>query len=164
MVCLGCLLLTLGFYVKIVINEDAQLVSEEAFIHPGWYTTVLYTADPRELKEEKGYSAIYQVYGGFQRDLVCRRQYMSFRDHGTRVFTDEQIPQEDLPCVLAKLPTDLNWEELTEKLKIEQQANPETHLSELGRELLDFYVCPKGHLLDSIQFIPQEKDTFLSVL
>ncbi|KST66951.1 carotenoid oxygenase family protein [Mastigocoleus testarum] len=154
-----------GVLRKVVINEDAQLISEEVFIHPGWYTTVLYTADPRELKEKTGYSAIYQVYGGFHQDLVCRRQYMSFRDHGTRFFTDEQLPEEDLPCVLAKLPTDLNWEELTEKLKIEQQANPDTHLSELGRELLDFYVCPKGHLLDSIQFIPQEKGyIFISVV
>lgn len=156
-----------GVLRKVVIHEDAKLISEEEFIHPGWYTTVLYTTDPRELREEKGYSAIYQVYGGFQRDLVCRRQYMSFRDHGTRIFTDNQLPQQDLPCVLAKVPINENWEDLTKEIEKEREQNPNTPLFELGRNIdsLDFYVCPEGYLLDSIQFIPQEKGyIFISVV
>ncbi|MFM7717698.1 MAG: lignostilbene-alpha,beta-dioxygenase, partial [Microcystis sp.] len=55
-----------GVLRKVVI-EDARVMSEQAFIHPGWFSTTLYTADPREL--EQGYSAIYQVYAGYVREL-----------------------------------------------------------------------------------------------
>jgi carotenoid cleavage dioxygenase-like enzyme len=140
-----------------VIIKDAQLIKEEAFSHPGWFSTTLYTADQRELKKPEGYSAIYQVYAGYYRDLISRRQYLSFRDHENRFLTDEQLPQADLPSVLAKVPLEKDWQELTEKIKEEQKQHPETHLSELGKELLDFYVFPPDHVLDSIQFIPQDQ-------
>lgn len=145
-----------GVLRKVVIQDDAQLISEEAFIHPGWFTTMLYTADPRELFTQKGYSAIYQVYAGYHRDLVCRRQYLSFRDRENRILKDEELPQQDLPSVLAKVPLDKNWEELTKQLDEEKETNPDTPLAELGKELLDFYVFPQGYLLGSIQFVPQE--------
>jgi hypothetical protein len=146
-----------GVLRKVVI-QDAQLISQEAFIHPGWFTTMLYTADPRELLTEKGYSAIYQVYAGYHRDLLSRRQYLSFRDHENRILKDEQLPQEDLPSVLAKVPLDKNWQELTQQIETEQEQNLDTPVSDLGKELLDFYVCPQGYVLDSIQFVPQGKD------
>ena len=81
-----------GVLRKVVI-KDTQLVSEEAFMHPGWFSTTLYTADPRELFNQEGYFAIYQVYAGYHRDLICRRQYLSFRDHENRILTDKQLPQ-----------------------------------------------------------------------
>ncbi len=145
-----------GVLRKVVI-KDTQLISEEAFIHPGWFTTMLYTADPRELFAREGYSAIYQVYAGYHRDLVCRRQYLSFREHENRIFTDKQLPQADLPSVLAKVPLDKNWQELTNKIETEQKQNSDLPVPDLGKELLDFYVCPQGYVLDSIQFIPQDK-------
>jgi len=48
-----------GVLRKVVI-EDARVMSEQAFIHPGLFCTSLYTADPRE--SEQGYSAVYQIY------------------------------------------------------------------------------------------------------
>lgn len=149
-----------GVLRKVVI-QDAQLIGQEVFIHPGWFATMLYTADPRELFDSKGYSAIYQVYAGYHQDLICRRQYLSFRDHPNRILTDEQLPKHDLPSVLAKVPLAKNWQELTQQLKIEQEQNPHTPLSDLGKELLDFYVCPEGYILDSIQFIPQDQKGYI---
>lgn len=149
-----------GVLRKVVIQDDgkyARVTSQEAFIHPGWFSTMLHTADPRELFTPQGYSAIYQAYGGYHQDLICRRQYLSFRDHENRIFTDEQLPQQDLPSVLARVPLKPNWQELTEQIKQEQEQNPNTPLFNLGRELLDFYVCPDEHLLDSIQFVPQDQ-------
>jgi carotenoid cleavage dioxygenase-like enzyme len=145
-----------GVLRKVVI-KDTQLISEEAFIHPGWFTTMLYTADPRELFAREGYSAIYQVYAGYHRDLICRRQYLSFREHKNRVFKNKPLPQADLPSVLAKVPLDKNWQELTKQIETEREQNPDIPISALGKELLDFYVCPQGYILDSIQFIPQDK-------
>ncbi len=153
-----------GVLRKVTI-KDAELISEEAFIHPGWYSTMLYTADPRELWDEKGYSAIYQVYAGYHRDLICRRQYLSFRDSKSRILTqhelfqDWKLPQQDLPSVVAKVPLDEDWEKLTKDILKEKAENPDTPLSELGKEqeALDFYVCPQEYILDSIQFIPQDK-------
>jgi hypothetical protein len=149
-----------GVLHKVVI-KDAQLMSEEAFIHPGWFSTTLYTADPRELYSQEGYSAIYQVYAGYHRDLISRRQYLSCRERENRILTNEQLPQADLPSVLAKVPLDKNWQELTEKIKErvekEQKQNPDIPVSEIGKELLDFYVYPLGFVLDSIQFIPQDQ-------
>ncbi|MCU0536287.1 MAG: carotenoid oxygenase family protein [Hydrococcus sp. Prado102] len=145
-----------GVLRKVVI-KDAQLIGEEAFIHPGWFNTMLYTADPRELGDREGYSAIYQVYAGYHRDLICRRQYLRFRDHENRILTDKQLPQADLPSVLAKIPLNKNWQELTQQIKTEQEQNSDLPVSELGKDLLDFYVYPQGYVLDSIQFIPQDK-------
>lgn len=145
-----------GVLRKVVI-KDAQCESEEAFIHPGWFSTTLHTADPRESLNKKGYSAIYQVYAGYHRDFICRRQYLGFRDHQNRILTDDQLPQYDLPSVLAKVPLDKNWEEFTEQIKEEKRQNPKTHVSHLGKGLLDFYVFPEGHVVDSIQFIPPDK-------
>lgn len=144
-----------GVLRKVVI-KDTQVISEEAFIHPGWFTTMLYTADPRELFNQEGYSAIYQVYAGYHRDFICRRQYLSFREHENRILTDKQLPQADLPSVLAKVPLDKNWQELTKQIETEQEQNPNIPVSDLGKQLLDFYVCPPGYVLDSIQFIPQD--------
>ncbi|WP_144863268.1 carotenoid oxygenase family protein [Hyella patelloides] len=145
-----------GVLRKVVI-KDAQVIEEEALIHPGWFTTMLYTADPRELDDPKGYSAIYQVYAGYHQDLISRRQYLSFRDHENRVLTDKPLPQEDLPSVLAKVPLDKNWQELTKQIETEQEQNPDIPVSDLGKELLDFYVCDEGSVLVSIQFIPQDR-------
>lgn len=146
-----------GVLRKVVI-KDTQLINEEAFIHPGWFTTMLYTADSRELDEPEGYSAIYQVYVGYHRDLISRRQYLRFRDHENRILKDDkQLPKEDLPCVLAKIPLDKNWQELTKEIETEQEQHPDIAVSELGKKLLDFYVCPQGYILDSIQFVPQDK-------
>ncbi|MCZ8050221.1 MAG: carotenoid oxygenase family protein [Microcystis aeruginosa K13-05] len=142
-----------GVLRKVVI-KDARVMSEQAFIHPGWFSTTLYTADPREL--EQGYSAIYQVYAGYVRELICRRQYMDFRDQSNRILRDAELPCHDLPSVLAKVPFDKDWNQLTEQISQEKNAS-DTHVSHLGRELLDFYVCPDGYILDSIQFIPQEQ-------
>lgn len=149
-----------GVLRKVVI-EDAQLIDQEVFIHPGWFSTTLHTADPRSLFDPKGYSAIYQVYAGYHQDLICRRQYLSFRDHENRILTDEQLPKHDLPSVLAKVPLDKNWQELTQKIKTEQEQNPDLPLSSLGKELLDFYVCPEGYILDSVQFIPQDREGYI---
>ncbi len=140
-----------------VIIQDAQLIAQEVFIHPGWFATMLHTADPRSLFDAKGYSAIYQVYAGYHQDLICRRQYLSFRDHENRLLTDEQLPKHDLPSVLAKVPLDKNWQELTQQIKTEQEQNPDALVFDLGKELLDFYVCPQEYILDSIQFIPQDQ-------
>jgi carotenoid cleavage dioxygenase-like enzyme len=146
-----------GVLRKVIIQDD-QLMGQEIFIHPGWFTTMLYTADPTELDTPGGYSAIYQIYAGYHQDLICRRQYLSFRDHPNRLLIDEQLPKQDLPCVLAKIPLHRDWTELTEKIKTEQEQNPDTFVSDLGQELLDFYVCPPGYILDSIQFISQEQE------
>ena len=148
-----------GVLRKVVIR-DAQVMKEQAFIHPGWFSTTLYTADPRELKTQAGYSAIYQVYAGYYRDLISSRQYLTFRDHKNRYLTDEQLPQTDIPSVLAKVSLNCDWDDLTEKIRLEQKHNSNIPVSELGRNLgndLDFYVFPKDHVLDSIQFIPQDK-------
>ena len=145
-----------GVLRKVVIR-DAQLVQQQAFIHPGWFTTTLYTADPRELKTPAGYSAIYQVYAGYYRDLISRRQYLTFRDHENRILTDEQLPETDLPSVLAKVPLDCNWEDLTDKIRLEQKQNSNIPVSKLGEGLLDFYVFPENRVLNSIQFIPQDE-------
>ena len=152
-----------GVLRKVVI-KDCRVIEQQAFIHPGWFNTMLYTADPRELHTPRGYSAIYQVYAGYYQDLISRRQYLTFRDHKNRVLTDEQLPQTDLPSVLAKVSLDCNWEDLTEKIKAEQKQNQEQNyhlpVCELGRSLsnyLDFYVFPPDHVLNSIQFIPQDR-------
>ncbi|MEN9565409.1 MAG: hypothetical protein RLZZ69_605, partial [Cyanobacteriota bacterium] len=149
-----------GVLRKVVIQNDdqsARVVSQEALIHPGWFSTMLHTADPREQFDPKGYSAIYQGYGGYHQDLICRRQYLSFRDHQNRILTDQQLPKQDLPSVLAKVSLAQNWQELTQQIKTEQEQNPDTPVFNLGKELLDFYVCPDEHILDSIQFIPQDR-------
>jgi carotenoid cleavage dioxygenase-like enzyme len=145
-----------GVLRKVVI-KGTQLIHEEVLMHPGWYNTMLYTADTRELYAPTGYSAIYQVYAGYDPDLICRRHYLSFRNHENRVLTDEQLPFGNLPSVLAKIPLDLNWQELTQKIQLEQEQNVERPLADLGKEILDFYVCPEGYTLDSIQFIPQDQ-------
>jgi carotenoid cleavage dioxygenase-like enzyme len=153
-----------GVLRKVVIHNDAeyaQVVSQEAFIHPGWFSTMLHTADPRELFDPEGYSAIYQGYGGYHQDLICRRQYLSFRDHENRLLTDEQLPKHDLPSVLAKIPLAQNWQELTQQIKTEQKQNSDTPVFNLGKDLLDFYVCPDGYILDSIQFIPQQNKGYI---
>ncbi|MBD2449514.1 carotenoid oxygenase family protein [Nostoc sp. FACHB-152] len=152
-----------GVLRKVVI-KDADCLSEEAFIHPGWFSTTLYTADSREFLTKEGYSAIYQVYTGYHRDFICRRHYLEFRDCPTRILKDEQLPQYDLPSVLAKVPLDKNWEQLTQKIKEEQEQNPDTHVSHLGKELLDFYVFPDGYVINSIQFIPQEHGYILTTI
>ena len=144
-----------------VIIQDAQLIEQEVFIHPGWFATMLHTADPRELFDPKGYSAIYQIYAGYHQDLICRRQYLSFRDHENRILTDKQLPKDDLPSVLAKVPLAKNWQELTQQIKVEQSQNPDTHVSDLGKKLLDFYVCPQNYILDSVQFIPQGEKGYI---
>lgn len=146
-----------GVLRKVAI-QDAEVVEEEAFIHPGWFSTTLFTADPREQFTPQGYSAIYQAYGGYHRALLSRRQYLCFRDHPNRILTDEQLPDHDLPSVLAKVPWSANWQELTEKIANEQAANPDTHVSHLGKGLVDFYVFPEGYILDSVQFIPHEQN------
>jgi carotenoid cleavage dioxygenase-like enzyme len=142
-----------GVLRKLVIR-DAQLISEQAFIHPGWFSTTLYTVDPREF--EQGYTAIYQIYVGYHRDLICRRQYIDFRDHENRILQDAELPQHNLPSVLAQVPLEKNWRELTEQIEKENNET-NTHVSHLGKDLLDFYVCPEGYVLNSIQFIPQDK-------
>ena len=152
-----------GVLRKVVI-KDAQLMSEQAFIHPGWFTTTLYTADPREFSKREGYSAIYQVYAGYHRDLICRRQYLSFRDQENRMLTDEQLPQHDLPSVLAKVPLERNWQDLTKEIEAEKAQNPHIPVYNLGKGLLDFYVYPPGHILDSIQFIPQDQGYVLTTV
>ena len=146
-----------GVLRKIVIRED-RLLEESAFIHPGWFSTTLHTADPRELFTPQGYSAIYQVYAGYHQDLICRRQYLSFRDHQNRILTDEELPKHDLPSVLAKIPWHKNWQELTEQIKAEQAQNPDFPLTHLGKEFLDFYVFPSDCILNSVQFIPDGQD------
>ncbi|WP_036479638.1 carotenoid oxygenase family protein [Myxosarcina sp. GI1] len=145
-----------GVLRKVEIEEkDARLVTEEAFYHPGWFSTMLHTADSRELYTTTGYSAIYQVYAGYYRDLICRRQYLSFRDRRNRILQDKELPQQDLPSVLAKVPLNCNWDDLSDKIKTETEQNPDTPVAEIGKELLDFYICPEGYVLDSVQFIPQ---------
>jgi hypothetical protein len=93
-----------GVLRKVVIQvQDAQIIGKpQAFIHPGWFSTSLFTVDPREF--EKGYTAIYQVYLGYLRDFISRRQYMDFRDQKQRILSDEDLPNYDLPSVLAKVP------------------------------------------------------------
>lgn len=152
-----------GVLRKVVI-QDTQVISEETFVHPGWFTTTLFTADPREFLAEKGYSALYQVYAGYYQQFICRRQYLSFRDSKNRVLRDDQLPQQDLPSVLAKIPLDQNWQELTEQIKQEQEQNPDTHVCDLGKGLLDFYVYPVGSILNSIQFIPQNQGYLLTTV
>lgn len=145
-----------GVLRKVVIKDD-QVLSEQAFIHPGWFSTTLYTADPRECSTQTGYSTIYQVYAGYVRDLICRRQYMDFRDHPNRILTDKELPQYDLPSVLAKVPLDANWQDLTQKIQAQKDQNPDIPVYDLGQEWLDFYVYPEGYFLDSIQFVPQDQ-------
>lgn len=142
-----------GVLRKVIIKAD-QLIEESAFIHPGWFSTTLYTADPREQFTTQGYSAIYQVYAGYHPDLICRRQYLSFRDHENRILTDKELPKQDLPSVLARVPLNQDWQELTEQIKAEQLQNPNISLSHLGKQLVDFYVFPPRCILDSVQFIP----------
>lgn len=141
-----------GVLRKVVI-KNAQIVSEETFWHRGWFSTTLYTADPRELDSQ--YTAIYQVYGGYHRDLICRRQYIDFRDNQNRVLQDEELPQDDLPSVLAKVPLNQNWNDLTQAIEKEYQECPDTSTAFLGKALLDFYVCEPGYVINSIQFVPQ---------
>jgi hypothetical protein len=47
-------------------------------------------------------------------------------------------------------------DKLTQQIEQEKREN-NTHVSHLGKERLDFYVCPDGYVLNSIQFIPQEQ-------
>ena len=145
-----------GVLRKVIIQAD-QVVSESAFIHPGWFSTTLYTADPREEFSPQGYSAIYQAYGGYQQKLICRRQYLRFRDHENRILTDKELPHHDLPSVLAKVPLDQDWDELTKQIETEKSQNPDVHISHLGKNLVDFYVFPDDYFLDSVQFIPQDQ-------
>lgn len=149
-----------GVLRKVVI-QNAQLIDQEVLIHPGWFSTMLHTADPREAFDPQGYSAIYQVYAGYHQDLICRRQYLSFRDHQNRILTDEQLPNHDLPSVLAKVPLAKNWQELTQQIKTEQEQNPHVPEPNLGKQLLDFYVCPQRYLLDSVQFILQDQKGYI---
>lgn len=135
--------------------QDTRLVSCERLVHPGWWTTMFGTADPREQFSDQGYSAIYQGYAGFTRDLISRRQYLQFRDHPNRLLHDEQLPLADLPSVLARIPLDENWDHLTSELCAERSEHPERPLASLGRAHLDFYVFPDGHLLNAVQFVPQ---------
>ena len=152
-----------GVLRKVVIKE-AQVTKEEAFKHPGWFNTMLYTADPRELYTPQGYSAIYQVYAGYYQDLISRRQYLAFRDHENRVLKDEELPKTDIPSVLAKVPLNYNWDDLTEKIRLEQEQNSDIPVHKLGEQLLDFYVFPKDHILNSIQFIPQDRGYLFTTL
>ncbi|MEW6497467.1 MAG: hypothetical protein AB1589_33940 [Cyanobacteriota bacterium] len=145
-----------GVLRKVVIC-DSQLVQEEAFIHPGWYSTMLYTADSREQFTPSGYSAIYQGYAGYWQEFICRRQYLYFRDHPNRLLSDKELPTHNLPSVLACIPLAEDWQVLTDKLRKEQEQYPDRKLSSLGGEYLDFYVFPDEYLLDSIQFIPQDE-------
>ena len=169
-----------GVLRKIIIQEG-RLVDEdeEVFIHPGWFSTTLHTADPREQFATEGYSAIYQAYAGYHQDFICRRQYLNFRDHENRILTDKKLPNGDLPSVLAKVPLwykneenenkNNNWKTLTEKIEAELEQKreekreqnldfPATDLAYLGKDLdkkyLDFFVFPLDCLLDSVQFIP----------
>ncbi|MBW4454242.1 MAG: carotenoid oxygenase family protein [Nostoc indistinguendum CM1-VF10] len=152
-----------GVLRKVVI-KNASCQSQEAFIHPGWFSTTLHTADSREFLAKEGYSTIYQVYTGYQRDFICRRQYLGFRDCPNRILNDEQLPPHDLPSVLAKVPLDKNWEELTQQIKEEQEQNPDIHVSHLGKRLLDFYVFPDGYVVNSIQFISQAQGYILTTI
>jgi carotenoid cleavage dioxygenase-like enzyme len=145
-----------GVLRKIVI-KDSQLLQEEVFIHPGWFNTMLYAADIRELHTPAGYSAIYQVYAGYYPDLICRRHYLNCRNDENRILNDQQLPSGNVPSVLAKIPLDCNWQDLTAKINLEQEQNPELPRTDLGKDLLDFYVYPEGYILDSIQFIPQDQ-------
>ena len=149
-----------GVLRKVIIKED-RLVGEEAFIHPGWFSTTLHTADPRELFAPQGYSAIYQVYAGYHRDFVCRRQYLSFRDHQNRILTDEELPNGDLPSVLAKVPWDKDWQQLTKQIEAERAQNPDLPVTDLGKALLDFYVFPLDCILNSVQFIPYDRGGYI---
>ncbi len=153
-----------GVMSQVVVDTEYQVVSQHNFMHPGWFSTTLFTADPNEFMDPKGYSAIYQVYAGYYRDFICRRHYLNFRDHPNRQLTDEQLPPHDLPSVLAKLPLDQNWSELTQAIQSEQEAHPETPVVELGRDLLDFYVFPLNSILDSIQFIPEATGYILTTV
>ncbi len=150
--------------VRKVVIRDAKLISEQAFIHPGWYSTMLYASDPREQFTPTGYSTIYQGYAGFYPELICRRHYLEFRDHPNRLVSDEQLPKYNLPSVIAAIPTGLNWDELTEKIKAEYEENPDYDLPHLGSDLLDFYVYPDGYIQDSIQFIPQGKGYIMTTV
>jgi hypothetical protein len=151
--------------VRIKVDGEDPIAQAETFIHPGWWATALYAADPREQFTAEGYTAIYQGYLGFPRDLISRRQYLEFRDHPNRILEDKDIPQVDLPSVLACLPYHKNWDELSEALKQEKAANPETPLPYLGAKDLDFYVFNSGEVLDGVQFVPEgEGYIFVTVL
>ena len=146
-----------GTMRKVAIKVDCpeSQTQAEKFVHPGWWATALFTADPREQFTEQGYSAIYQGYLGFPRNLISRRQYLQFRDDTNRLLQDTELPKTDLPSVLACLPHDKNWDELSEKLEVEKRTNPDTPLAHLGEDKLDFYVFEPGEILDGIQFIPE---------
>lgn len=151
--------------VAIKVDSEDPIARAETFIHPGWFATALYAADPREQFAPGGYTAIYQGYLGFPRDLISRRQYLGFRDHPNRILKDEDLPQTDLPSVLACLPYDKNWDELSEALKQEKADNPDIPLPHLGANELDFYVFDGGEVLDGVQFIPEgEGYIFVTVL
>jgi len=163
--------------VKIRVDPNDTGVDEiQTFVHPGWWCTQLSASDSQEQLESNGYSAIYQGYGGFSRDLLSRRQYLEFRDHPNRYLNDKEEDPHwiDLPSVLACIPLGKDWNKLTEELKKElevEQAHHPNHpldscrLVELGRAHLDFYVFPEGHTLNSMQFIPEGKGyVFTTVL
>ncbi|WP_035139550.1 carotenoid oxygenase family protein [Fischerella sp. PCC 9605] len=156
-----------GILRKVTIKvepQDTRTLNTETFIHPGWWSTQLFTADPREQFSAEGYSAIYQVYGGFYRDLLSRRQYLQFRDDLNRILVDEEIPLQDLPSVLTRIPLNEDWDSLTADLLAEQAAHPELPLASLGSSRLDFYVFPEGYLLDSVQFIPEGQGYILTTV
>ncbi|MDJ0718139.1 MAG: carotenoid oxygenase family protein [Prochloraceae cyanobacterium] len=142
-----------GVLRKIVIRAE-KLISEEVFTHPGWFTASFHTADPRELYSENGYSAIFQVYAGMPREFISRRQYQNLRFAPNKVIKSESLPQQDLPSVLAKIPLNLDWNTLTQKIESSKLSNPDTFVTTLGKEQLDFFVFPEGHILGTIQFIP----------
>ena len=58
---------------------------------------------------------------------------------------------------MARVPLDRDWQELTEGIELEREQNPDTPLYDLGKELLDFYVCPEGYIFDSVQFVPNRE-------
>ena len=157
-----------GFHpgvLRKVIISDAKKIEEEVFIHPGWFSANVHTADPRETFTQSGYFAIYQGYIGYDREFISRRQYQSFRNDSNRIIsTDKQLPESNLPSVLAKIPLNINWNKFSQKIKTELKQNPSTPLSELGKQLLDFYVFPNGYLLNTVQFIPQDSGYIFAIV
>ena len=140
-----------GVLRKVIISDAKKIEEEEVFIHPGWFSATVHTADPREKFTKSGYFAIYQGYLGYDREFICRRQYQSFRNDSNRIISaDKQLPEYNLPSVLAKIPLNINWNKFSQKIQIELKQNPSTPLSELGKQLLDFYVFPDGYLLNTV--------------
>ncbi|MGK7915494.1 MAG: carotenoid oxygenase family protein [Prochloraceae cyanobacterium] len=154
-----------GVLRKVIISDAKKIEEEEVFIHPGWFSATVHTADPREKFTKSGYFAIYQGYLGYDREFICRRQYQSFRNDSNRIISaDKQLPEYNLPSVLAKIPLNINWNKFSQKIQIELKQNPSTPLSELGKQLLDFYVFPDGYLLNTIQFIPEDSGYIFAIV